>query len=603
MTRTPLRPLARILEARDKGENPDLIERENKRARHEEMRDKARSRAEGRLLVLGLLFFCGFALIGGRMGLMSASEPSEPRVAALGASIVAQRADIVDRQGRVLATNMDTYSLYAHPQDMVEPARAAKALARLFPEMKEERLLADFTGDRKFLWVRKKLSPEQKQAVHDIGEPGLLFGPRELRIYPNGSLASHILGGASFGREGVHSAEVIGVAGVEKQFDELLRDPALEGAPLQLSLDLTVQAAAERVLFGGMKLMNAKGAAHVLMDVHTGEVLSMASLPDFDPNNRPRALTEGDQSDSPLFNRAVQGVYELGSAFKIFTAAQAVDLGLVNPETMIETSGPMKVGGFTIGEFNGKNYGKISVSDVIVNSSNRGTGRLALQIGIARQQEFLQSLGFFQPTPVEMIEAPSGKPLLPKRWTELSAVTISYGHGISTSPLHLAAGYASLLNGGTVVRPTLLKQSAPQQGARIVSSSASAAAARMLRKVVSEGTASFGEVPGYHIGGKTGTADKPKPRGGYYDDKVIATFASVFPAHDPKYVLIVTLDEPSVFSHGEERRTAGWTAVPVAAEMVRRVAPLLGLRPMGPEGSVEQQALPGVTLAGTNSGN
>lgn len=595
MIRTPLRPLARILEARQKGENPDAIERENKRIRHEQMRDQSRQRAEGRLLVLGVCFFCAFAVVGGRMGLLAMSEPVEPRAHAPGAVISASRADIVDRRGNLLATNLETHALYAQPQQMIDPVGTADKLIRVFPDLDRKRLIKDFTGKRTFLWVKKKISPEQQQAVHDIGDPGLLFAPRDMRLYPNGKLAAHVMGGASYGKEGVHAAEVIGVAGVEKYFDDYLRDPANAGKPLQLSLDLTVQAAAEQVLFGGMKLMNAKGATSVLMDVRTGEVISVVSLPDFDPNDRPRPATKGDASDSPLFNRSVQGVYELGSVFKIFTAAQAIDLGLVNAGTVIDTKGPMKVGGFTIGEFRNKNYGALSVSDIIVKSSNRGTGRMALSIGTKRQQAFLESLGFFEATPFEIVEAAGGKPLLPKRWIDLSTVTISYGHGLSTSPMHLAAGYAAIANGGYKVAPTLLKQKTVTRGPRVMSDHAAANARMMLRKVVTDGTASFAEVEGYHIGGKTGTADKPKPRGGYYKEKVIATFASIFPAHDPRYVLVVTLDEPVETSGDRPRRTAGWTAVPVAAEMVRRVAPLLGLRP-----TVEPANEPVVTLTSSN---
>jgi cell division protein FtsI (penicillin-binding protein 3) len=407
----------------------------------------------------------------------------------------------------------------------------------------------------------------------------LLFGPREMRLYPNGAIAAHILGGASYGREGVASAEVIGVAGVEREFDELLRDPAREGEPLALSIDLTVQAAAEEVLAGGMSIMNAKGAASVLMDLHSGEIISMVSLPDFDPNNRPHVLTTGDQSDSPLFNRAVQGVYELGSVFKIFAVAQALELGLINPDTMIDTKGPLQWGRFKIRDF--RNYGaQLSAMDVIVKSSNIGTARIAMEIGAERQQDFLTSLGFTKATPVELSEAPSGAPLLPRNWSEISTMTISYGHGLSSSPLHLATGYASLLNGGTRVEPTLIRRATLQNGPRVVSEAVSTQARDMLRQVVVRGTASFGEVAGYEVGGKTGTADKPKENGGgYYDDKVITTFASVFPANDPKYILIVTFDEPSENSGAEPRRTAGWTAVPVAAEMIRRTAPLLGLRP------------------------
>ena len=586
MIRTPLRPLARILEAREKGENPDSIERENIRIRHEQMRDKARQRAEGRLLVLTLFFVCAFLAVGARMGFMATSEPREPRAEAPGAVIQANRADIVDRNGNLLATNFETHSLYAQPPQMVDPAHAARELARIFPDLKQQDLIEDFTGKRKFVWIKRKLSPEQMQAVHEIGDPGLLFGSRDMRLYPNGKLAAHVLGGASFGKEGVHAAEVIGVAGVEKYFDDYLRDPANGDTPLQLSLDLTVQAASERVLYGGMKLMNAKGATSILMDVKTGEVISVVSLPSFDPNDRPRPSVSGDASDNPLFNRSVQGVYELGSTFKIFTVAQAMDLGLVNPDTIIDTKGPMRWGKFRISDF--RNYGDtMSVSKVIIKSSNIGTARIALDIGAERQRAFLGKLGMLEETGFEIVEAATGKPLLPKNWSELSTMTISYGHGLSTSPMHLAAGYAALANGGFKVKPTILKQDGPKLGERVFSESSAKASMKMLREVVTEGTASFGEVKGYAVGGKTGTADKPKRTGGYYDDKVIATFASVFPAHDPRYVLIVTLDEPVDTTGTEPRRTAGWTAVPVAAEMIRRIAPLLGMRPTVEPGAVE----------------
>ncbi len=578
--RTPLRPLARILAARQRGENADRIEADNIRARHEEMRDRMRLRAQSRLLFTAVLFLAGFTVVGTRMAVLASSEAVEPRASASSAAIVAQRANIEDRNGRVLATNLITNALYAQPHLMIEPHRAATELAAIFADLKQEELVEDFTGNRKFLWVKKKISPEQMQAVHDIGEPGLLFGPREMRLYPNGRLGAHVLGGASFGREGVHSAEVIGTAGIEKAFDDYLRDPAHEGAPLTLSLDMTVQQAMRRVLWGGMKLMNAKGATAVLMKVDTGEVISLVSLPDFDPNNRPRPALEGDPSDSPLFNRAVQGVYELGSTFKVFTAAQALELGLVNPNTLLETKGPLTWGRYKIRDYN--DYGDIlTVSDVIVKSSNIGTARMALNIGAARQKDFLSQLGFFDPTPVQLVEAPGAKPILPKKWSELHTMTVSYGHGIAASPLHLAAAYATVVGGGTLIEPTLIKRDTPQNGPRIISERTAAQINTMLSAVVTEGTASFAKDTGYLVGGKTGTADKPKTRGGgYYKDKVIATFASAFPMDDPQYVLVVTLDEPSENSGKKPRRTAGWTAVPVAAEIIKRTAPLLGLRPV-----------------------
>lgn len=543
-------------------------------------------RAQGRLVVLALFFGLAFGGVGARMAALATEGPLPARGAAPEA-ISADRADIVDRHGRLLATNMATVALYAQPAQMVDPERAARELARIFPDLDGAKLLGRFTDGRRFLWIKRTLSPEQRQAVHDLGEPGLLFGPREMRLYPNGHLAAHVLGGASFGQEGVSAAEVVGVAGVERHQDARLRDPDRLREPLRLSLDLTVQAAVEEVLAGGMRLMNAKGASAVLMDAGTGEILALASLPDFDPNRRPQPLTEGDPGDSPLFNRALQGVYELGSVFKVFTVAQALDLGLVRPGTLIDTKGPIRLAGHRIDDF--RYYGpRLSVSDVIVKSSNIGTARLALEIGGERQAAFLGSLGLMAPAPVELTEAARARPMVPARWPEITQMTVSYGHGIAVSPVHLASAYASVLGGGTAVEPTLLARDAPPQpGPRVVSEGVSAAMRPMLRDVVREGTASFGEVPGYALGGKTGTADKPNPQGGYHEDKVIATFASVFPAEDPAYVLVVTLDEPEERGGEEARRTAGWTVVPVAAEIVRRVAPVLGVEPdwsAAPEG-------------------
>jgi cell division protein FtsI (penicillin-binding protein 3) len=590
MTRTPLRPLARIIEARQKGENPDAIERENLRLRHEAQRDRMRVRAESRLLLVGLCFLLAFGAVGARMGALATTEAEEPRVAVSGTTILNTRADIVDRQGRVLATNFDTNALYAHPHEIVDPAAAAAGLAEIFPDMDAEDLERRFTSGSRFIWLRRYISPEQEQMVHDLGEPGLLFGPREMRLYPNGAIAAHILGGAGFGQEAVNAAEVVGVAGLEAQFDETLRDPA-RTEPLALSIDLTVQAAVEEVLAGGMVLMNASAASAVLMDIDTGEIVAMASLPDFDPNARPRPLIDGDQADSPLFNRAVQGVYELGSVFKTFTIAQAMELGLVNLDDRIDTRGPLRMAGFAITDYRSRGAEQ-SVADVFTYSSNIGTARIAQMIGGARQQEFLDRLGLLDPTSLELVEAPSGRPLYPDRWGELSTMTISYGHGVSTSPVHLAAAYAAMVNGGTMVTPTLLRRDPSEviaEGERVLSRPISARMRLLLRSVVTDGTASFGDVEGYSVGGKTGSAEMPRTRGGgYYEDRNINTFAAVFPSDAPRYVLITTLYEPAETSGPEPRRTAGWTTVPISAELIRRAAPLLGLRPDVEQMSVSQ---------------
>ena len=587
MIRTPLRPLARILPARLRGENPDHIERENLRLRIEAMREKARARAESRLLVMAAAFLGGFVLIGAQMALMAATEPMAPAPGRLEA-ISSERADIIDRNGNVLATNLTTHALYAETRHMVDPVRAAHALGEIFPDLDAERLERQFTdSNRRFVWVRARLSPEQRQAVHDIGEPGLMFGQRKMRIYPNGSLAAHVLGGATFGEQGVRAAEVIGVAGIEHHFDERLRDPAQLDRPLELSLDLTIQAVVTEVLASGKRMLNARGGSAVILDPHSGEVIALVSLPDFDPNNRPPPPTEGEPADSPLFNRAVQGYYELGSVMKSFTVAQALDEGMLTPDTMIDTRSPMQVGRFRISDF--RNYGpQLSATDVIVRSSNVGTARLAQQIGPQSQRAFLDKLGFLTGVPVELAETVRARPLLPGNWSELSAMTISYGHGLTTSPLQLAAGYSTLVNGGYLVTPTLERQPGRGVGEQVISERTSAQMRYMLHQVVERGTASFARIPGYAVGGKTGSADKPKASGGgYYEGKVLATFVGAFPMDNPRYVIAVTLDEPEDTTGSEPRRTAGWTAVPVTGEIVRRIAPLLDLRPR-PASEIEQ---------------
>ncbi|MCB1345731.1 MAG: penicillin-binding protein 2 [Rhodobacteraceae bacterium] len=581
MIRTPLRPLARILDARAQGMNPKGIERENLRLRREQARDAGRRRAEWRLLLLAALFFAGYAVIGARMGMLAATPVVESEPYA-GEGISGERADVLDRNGRILATNLVTHSLYAEMRYMQDGRRAAHELARIFPDLDEEALARRLTDpDRRFYWIRSRVSPEQAQAAHDIGEPGLWLGPREMRLYPNGTLAAHVLGGTAYGQQGVTAAEIQGVAGLEYTADDRLSDPDLADVPLSLSLDLGVQSIVEEVLGSGIQMLHARAGSAIIMDAQTGEVVALASAPTFDPNDRPAPPTEGDPADSPLFNRAVQGLYELGSVMKAFAVAQALDLGLVTPQTMVNTRGPLRIGRFEINDFH--DYGaQLSVEDVFVHSSNIGTAHLAQMIGPERQRDFLRQFGFLEALPIELPEARRALPQYPDRWTEVSAMTISYGHGLAVTPMHLAAAYAALVNGGTMVQPTLLRRPDATPGPRVISPETSRIMRSLFRQVVTRGTASLGEVAGYGVGGKTGTADKPNPQGGYYDDRVVATFAGAFPMNDPRYVIIVTMDEPQETVGGVERRTAGWTVVPVAAEMVRRIAPVMGMRPQDP---------------------
>lgn len=580
MIRRPLRPLARILFARAEGIDPDLVEAEERAARLAVRLRDERRKAETRLLLLGAVFLLGFTAVGARMALLSAAVRVEPWAEEHHASIEARRADIVDSGGQLLATNIVTASLYAQPLDLIDPANAASQLARIFPDLDADDLTRRFTDGRRFMWIKRTISPEQRQRVHDIGEPGLLFGPREVRLYPNGAIAAHVLGGASFGREGVGAAEIVGTAGVERQLDDRLRDPAQVETPLRLSIDLDAQVALEEVLARGMADMSAKGAVGILMEARTGQIRALASLPDFDPNLRPAPPTSGDPADSPLFNRAAQGRYELGSAFKALTATLALERGEVTPATVLDTKGPMKWGRYRIRDLH--DYGdRLSVEDILVHSSNIGAARLAIGSGAEAQKDFLGMVGMLAPVPVELSEAARTTPMLPRQWSELSTMTIGFGHGIAVTPLHLATAYAALANGGFRVHPSILASDwSPGEADRIISAKTSREMRDMLRQVVARGTANGAEIPGYEVAGKTGTADKPLPEGGYARDKVMATFAGFFPASDPKYVLIITLDEPITYINDTAFRTAGLTAVPIAAAAIRRLAPVVGLRPL-----------------------
>ena len=579
MTRRPLRPISQIISARKNGQNPDHIERENIRQRHLVMEKVTRIRSESRLLVLIGFFFVSFLAIGLKMGMLSMITPAEPISSTQILQTLTKRADILDRNGSILATNLITNALYAKPNLMIDKQKAAKELVKIFPDLKLLNLINQFEGTKKFIWIKRKISPEQKQAVHELGEPGLKFGPREMRLYPNGRLAAHVLGGVRYGRQSVHSAELVGSAGVELQFDKFLQDELGSGDPLILSLDLGVQSAIGHVLQGGMQLMNAKGAAAILMDIHSGEIISMVSLPDFDPNDRVQKVSKKNGSQSSLFNKAVQGRYELGSVFKVFTAAMALEDGIVNQNTLVDTSSPIIWGKHRISNYH-RLPEELSFTDVIVKSSNTGTSRLAKELGGVRQKEFLTNLGFFESTGIELVEGKQITSQYPSNWSEISTMTISYGHGISSSPLHLAAAFASVLNGGLKVNPTLLKRNGTDKiRKRVIRSDVSQTLINILYQVVERGTASAARVHGYSVAGKTGTAKKVKPTGGYYNKKNITTFASVFPAEAPKYVLLVTLDEPVVLTGLKSRRTAGWTAAPISSEIIYRAAPLLGVRP------------------------
>jgi len=536
-----------------------------------------RPRDDWRLIVVMLALVLVYAAVGIRMGLMALNEPVEPQLARGAGLATPVRGEIVDRNGNLLAANLPAFSLYAHPREIKHPDAVARDLAAIFPELTEEQLIKRLSRGASFVWIKRPITPRQRQQVLDLGYPGLKFGARTMRIYPAGRTAAHIVGGVRAENEDVRFAELVGAGGVEGYFDQRLRDPARIGKPLELSIDLTVQAALRDVLAAGMAEFSAKGAMAVLMDVRTGELLALVSLPDFDPNRAPEPFN-GIAGMNPRFNRAAQGRYELGSTFKVLTAAFALDSGVVGPDTLIETGTALTWGRYRIRDMH-RMPPEMTVREIVVRSSNVGAARLALRVGTPGLKEYFKRLGFFDPLPLELVEVEHAAPLLPPKWTDLSSMTISFGHGMAVSPVHLAAAFATLASGGRRVLPTLIKGGA-EPVERVFSTETARTMMQIIREVVRRGTGRRANVPGYEVGGKTGTADKVRPGGGYYRKRVIATFASVFPTSSPRYALVISLDEPVDRSGPVIRREASRTAVPVTAAAIRRIAPLLGMRPL-----------------------
>ena len=533
-------------------------------------------RAEWRLMLVVLAFLAGYGVLSGGVALMALSRPGEPARAGADAARDPVRGPVTDRHGRLLAANLPAWSLYADPREVRDIPGTAAALAPIFPGRDAAWFEARLGAGARFVWLERPVTPRQRQAVLDLrpARPGLEFGRRDMRVYPAGRMAAHLLGDVTTEREGVRSAELVGAGGIEQAFDAYLRDPAAMAEALALSIDLTVQAALTEILARGVRRTGAIAGSAVLMRVATGEVLAMVSLPDFDPNAPVAAGGLDGEAENPRFNQAVSGVYELGSVFKPLTAAMALELGVARAETKLRTGRPIREGGHLIRDIH-RMPEFMSVADVISRSSNVGVARLAQRIGTDRHKAMLDRLGMVAPVGIGLPEA--ARPLLPPKWTDLSSLTISFGHGLSVTPLHLVAAYATIAAGGERVVPSLVKGGrAP--GERVFSEATSREVLAMLRKVVTDGSGRRLDAPGYRVGGKTGTADKRRrDRPGYDPTRTRASFASVFPVDDPHYVMLVLLDEPTDPQTGS--RQASRTAVPVTSEAIRRIAPLLGLEP------------------------
>lgn len=546
------------------------------RVRLEGSRAAAMERIRRRLMVMVVLFAGGFMLLGVRtleLGLFE--RVAEPR--ARPGSVEeyrAARADIVDRNGVLLATSLETASLIANPGKVLEPEEAARKLVQVLPDLSVAELVAILSSDRSFVYLKRKLTPRQVWLVNALGIPGLGFEREEERLYPQGRLAAHVVGFTDIDGHGL--------AGIEREFDERLAAPGRTGEPLRLALDIRVQHALSDELARAVEAHDALGGGGLVLDVNTGEVLALASLPDFDPHHRP------DAGAAELFNRVTGGVYELGSVFKAFTVAMALESGTVRLSDGYDATDPIRVGRFLIRDDHPQKR-FLSVPEIFVHSSNIGAAKMALDVGAGTQRRFLDQFGLLRRAAIELPGA--GWPLVPERWRDINVMTIAYGHGISVSPLQLSTAIAAISNGGLLHPATLVASVAGQgdPGRRVISQATSAQMRQLMRLVVKSGTATQADVPGYRLGGKTGTAEKAG-NGGYERTALIASFVGVFPMDDPRYLVFVMLDEPKASTATRNFRGAGWNAAPAAGRVVLRIAPLLGVEAQPEDEGLYHQA-------------
>ena len=541
-----------------------------------------RPRTRRRLFLFGLLVFTGFSLIGAKIAFL-ASKENQKSNSYFQEEKIHSRLNITDRNGYILATNLEGVSIYIRPQEIQKKSLVAKKLKNIFPDLDEVELLNKLKDGRKFFWLKSLVSPKQEKALFDLGQPGIYFGKREYRFYPYGTLASHIVGYTKVNEFDVNYAAISGISGVEKAFEDKLavrNFNKVNNNKIVLSLDLPVQAEVENVLKEWQKRMGAKAGGLVIMNIHNGEIIALASSPDFDANKE-RSGSGKNKDASIYFNRVVQGVYEMGSTFKIFPVAQGLEENLFKLDSLIDTR-PFKISSKKI-EDKYKFDNKSSVNEIIVRSSNVGAAKISLMVGETGLKEIFSTLGLLEPVNLELKEANLTQPIIPKNWQDISLATLSYGYGMSVSLLHMAKAYAILGNGGFNIEPTILKKKeVGHVGSRVLKQTTSDEILKLLEAVVMDqrGTAKTLKSKYYRIGGKTGTAEKISiVKKGYQKDKVISNFVGIFPLSEPKFVIAAFLDEPENNFLQQPCRYASCTVVPMIRKLIERTGPLMNVIP------------------------
>lgn len=507
-------------------------------------------------VVISVFIFAFLVLIARLAQVMIFNGNDDENSLYTNAPTIAFRADIVDRNNNIIATSLPTVSLYACPHEMIDFDEAAEKTCAVFKDIEKEKFLRRLKKAKKFLWVKRNLSPTQEQEILNQGIPGFHFLKTEKRVYPDKNLLSHVIGGTDIDNNGI--------AGIEKVFDETLKSST---QPISLSIDLNIQHAVHDELQKAIDEFRAKGGAAIVMKIKTGEIFSLVSLPDFDPNRNENP------NSRERFNMATSSAIEPGSSAKIINTAMALETKKITPFSQYDARFPIKIGRFTIHDFHGRGT-HLSVEEILKYSSNIGSAKIALDVGRNYQKSFFKKVGLLDTVACELVE--TQKPLYPKNWGEVNSMTIAFGHGIALSPLHLITVISGMLNDGMKNNPTLLKKNSAPSGERIISEKTAKQIAILMRLNVTEGANKKAEVKGYCVGGKSGTAEKLN-RGKYSKTANYTGFIGAFPMPNPEYSVYVVLDEPQATKKTHGFRTAGWIAAPTAANIIQRIGPMLNV--------------------------
>ena len=542
-----------------------------------------------RLIVTAGIFGAAFAMIGLRLVDLMVLNDGPAAVASKSHEIArpaTARADILDRNGVIVATNLPTVNLFADTHKVPDAKLAADKLTATLPDLKYAEVIKHLTSGQRFIYLRRNLTPAEQMAVNRLGIPGISFEDSESRAYPHSSLFAHVVG--------ITDPDNHGVAGVEKTFDDIL---AKREQPLALSLDVRVQHAVRESLSDSITRFRAEGGSAIVMDVHNGEILAMVSMPDYDPKSM------GTASKDSRFNRTTLGLYEMGSTFKLFTAAMSLENGSAQLNSRYDASTPIKIGRFTIGDYHGLNR-MVSMPEVLIHSSNIGAAKMALEAGTAVQKAFMRKIGLLSPLRLELPEV--GTPQFPSTWRDINTITIAYGHGISVTPVHVASAVSALVNGGILYPPTIIHRAPGEQpeGKQVISDKTSEEMRALMRLIVLYGSGKQADAKGYLVGGKTGSAEKTTLRGGYSESSLRTSFVAAFPIEAPRYVVLVLLDEPHGIKETYNFATAGWNAAPTVGSIVTKIGPMLGVFPMSHEDNFQPltglMAIYGPTEGGHN---